>query len=208
MENVVELMERLKESSGISALLLDSEMPGLFETREWEAAAADLPVVLLAPKSAYLSYRGSLNIFEFIEKPVTAEKLEPLIWRLTGRRAGTGPLLHHRMGVPVVGDKIVRLAPSEILFVEARGSEVIVHTRYEQWPTRISFETYRSYLREDHFVLTHPSFLINMLKVGRVDRAQVHIEGSEQPVPVAIEALAEVRRKARKYAASEKSIRI
>ncbi len=190
----VELLRTLERRPDFSALLLDSELEGLADMPDSALATFDLPVLLLTPSLPYCSYAGSMEIVDFIEKPLTPFKVRQAELHLT-QHLNKRETEFDSVRIPIVDENIEHLDSSDILFIESLNRDVIVHTRERQLHTRISLKAYRNYLENGPFLSTHRSFLINVSQVERLEGENVYFADYEQPALIASDKKADVSKR-------------
>ncbi|MDO3408211.1 LytTR family transcriptional regulator DNA-binding domain-containing protein [Saccharibacillus sp. CPCC 101409] len=206
--NAFELRQLLRERRDFSALLLDTGIDGSFVSPEWETAARNIPVILLASSLPYHPYTGGLNVVEFIQKPLTPFKIQQAELRLRRYLGNPAAQSSRKSEIPVVNEEIVYLDSSDVLFIESLNRDVIVHTRQGRFSTRISLKAYRNSLQNESFMMTHRSFLVNLPHAVRIDGEDLFFEDYAQPALISSEKKAEVLRELAHYAPRNRIVQI
>lgn len=105
-----------------------------------------------------------MDALYYIVKPITDEKLK------TAMKRAIGTLTARRRCLEIVsGRKTMRVSFQDILYAEAFGNQIILHTPYGDIPT---YQSLTTLLKQtgDSFLRCHRSFLVNMDYIKRVER--------------------------------------
>jgi len=86
------------------------------------------------------------------------------------------------------GFEQLRVLFNDILFVEASGNYVSFVLEDKRVLSRATFSETIEYLPDDRFVRIHRSFLINIMKVDKIERHQITIKENKLPVSEAFSA--------------------
>jgi DNA-binding LytR/AlgR family response regulator len=74
----------------------------------------------------------------------------------------------------------VRLA--DVLWIEAMGDYVIVHTRDKKYVLHSTLRTIESKLPEDKFVRVHRSYIVQIDNIRVVDSTTIYVENTNIPL--------------------------
>lgn len=162
------VMEILKtENSPYDLYILDIEMPGMNglklakSIREKDSRAL---FVFLTSYTRYMKDVFDVVTFDFIEKPISDEKLLQILERAAtylnitsqhfsfGYRAGRYSLKYDR-----------------ILYIEKKGRQALIHTFEDVYKTNMTLEEIWKQLNPKSFVHIHSSYIINLYNLDRKD---------------------------------------
>ena len=162
------VMEILKtENSPYDLYILDIEMPGMNglklakSIREKDSRAL---FVFLTSYTRYMKDVFDVVTFDFIEKPISDEKLLQILERAAtylnitsqhfsfGYRASRYSLKYHR-----------------ILYIEKKGRQALIHTFEDVYKTNMTLEEIWKQLNPKSFVHIHSSYIINLYNLDRKD---------------------------------------
>lgn len=193
-----ELLFECGESYPYDLLILDigmKEMDGMTLARRIREKDERLPILFLTNWKEYVFEGYEVHAIRYLLKPLNSQKLFPILDEISA--AGKGEKKY--LIVSVAGDSI-KIDEDEILYLEASGHYVTLHTRmgdYEVKKTmteisgelmmgetgRLSGEKGILAAEKSCFVSTHRSFLVNLLHVERIMRTGcVLSDGSLVPV--------------------------
>ncbi|OYT16737.1 MAG: hypothetical protein B7C24_06295 [Bacteroidetes bacterium 4572_77] len=77
---------------------------------------------------------------------------------------------------------IFSLLPSNILYIEAYGNYLKIHTIEKVFITRDTMQNMQNQLLENNFCRAHKSFIVNKLKISRVVGNMLFINDVELPI--------------------------
>ncbi|MEM6533617.1 MAG: LytTR family DNA-binding domain-containing protein [Myxococcota bacterium] len=168
----LEALEVIRETAP-ELVLLDIEMPELDGVSVAEALGADGPAVIFV--TAYDRY--AIAAFDqaaadYLVKPVAPARLEVALERVRSRAAqvrGNAPHAPDRLAFKSGGDFIV-LDPTEILWVDADGPVVHIHTRAASRMCDETMSDMERRLRDRGFIRIHRSTLCNVAWVIGLER--------------------------------------
>ena len=175
-------------------VLLDVRMPGLdgMELARVLGRFADPPAVIFV--TAYEAH--ALEAFDvgaagYLLKPVDAERLDRVLRRAIGARAGTAELTTAPEDGSVIaveaGNRTILFARSDITWIESAGDYVRLHLRdgashLLRTPMAVLEEQWGDY----GFVRIHRSYLVSLRDITELtndgSHTSVHVAGRELPV--------------------------
>lgn len=169
----------LFETEGVypfDLMLLDVEMPGMDGmalARRIRETDARVPLAFLTQHTHFVYEGYEVGALRYLLKPQMAEKLPALLDELLRRRAAAQEpayLLIESEG------EMHKLDPSQIIFVEARGHDTLVHLCGQVLRVRTSFSAFITTLPAG-FAAAHRSYVVNLAHVERISRAQCRLSG-------------------------------
>lgn len=162
------VMEILKtENSPYDLYILDIEMPGMNglklakSIREKDSRAL---FVFLTSYTRYMKDVFDVVTFDFIEKPISDEKLLQILERAATYLNITSQ--HFSFGYRA---SRYSLKYDRILYIEKKGRQTLIHTFEDVYKTNMTLEEIWKQLNPKSFVHIHSSYIINLYNLDRKD---------------------------------------
>ena len=162
------VMEILKtENSPYDLYILDIEMPGMNglklakSIREKDSRAL---FVFLTSYTRYMKDVFDVVTFDFIEKPISDEKLLQILERAATYLNITSQ--HFSFGYRA---SRYSLKYDRILYIEKKGRQALIHTFEDVYKTNRTLEEIWKQLNPKSFVHIHSSYIINLYNLDRKD---------------------------------------
>lgn len=162
------VMEILKtENSPYDLYILDIEMPGMNglklakSIREKDSRAL---FVFLTSYTRYMKDVFDVVTFDFIEKPISDEKLLHILERAATYLNITSQ--HFSFGYRA---SRYSLKYDRILYIEKKGRQALIHTFEDVYKTNMTLEEIWKQLNPKSFVHIHSSYIINLYNLDRKD---------------------------------------
>lgn len=144
------------------AIFLSTMLPDMIGTEvakriRWLHDASDCAIVYLSKQLDHSTKLFSTQPFDYLLKPLRPQVLRQVVRRIEHRH------LPHTMGIRQ-GNKLLRVAHRDILFIESRAPKLVIHRRYKQLETfgRLSELS----LPAPRFLRIHQSFVVNLSHVA------------------------------------------
>ncbi|MBO0995875.1 LytR/AlgR family response regulator transcription factor [Bacillus sp. SD088] len=150
------------QKNKIELLIADIEMPGIsgYELADIiQTHGLLITVIFVTAKSGYAVQAFELNVHDYILKPYTKERLQQSLARFREKQhAGnlTGRLVLKQKG------HIEMIPKKDIIFAERTGRSTTIYTIDDEHTTYLSMNELEASLRENNFIRSHRSFLINL----------------------------------------------
>ena len=181
-----ELLFENTEDYPFDLMILDIDMQGLDSTpgmdgmslaRKIREKDAKIPILFLTNRREYVFEGYEVQALRYLLKPMSEEKLFPLLDEV--RMAASEEV--RSLIVSAEGEHC-KIAVSDILYLEADGHYVKIHTVKRDYVVKRAFTELTAELA-DGFVSTHRSYLVHLLHVERVQRTECILsDGSSIPV--------------------------
>ena len=162
------VMEILKtENSPYDLYILDIEMPGMNglklakSIREKDSRAL---FVFLTSYTRYMKDVFDVVTFDFIEKPISDEKLLQILERAATYLNITSQ--HFSFGYRA---SRYSLKYDRILYIEKKGRQALIHTFEDVYKTNMTLEEIWKQLNPKSFAHIHSSYIINLYNLDRKD---------------------------------------
>lgn len=171
----------------VDLLLLDIEMPGMSGLELTRNLAKSSPVIIFTTsKKEYAAEAFELNVADYLVKPVTVSRFIQAIDRarevINSKKEDVK--LEDQEFVFIRDSNIIRrLKIDDILFAEAMGDYVKLHTAQKFYAVHSTLKTVEERLPASKFVRVHRSYIAALNKIDSIQDGALIIQG--KPVPVA-----------------------
>lgn len=197
-ENAMEAYNYLI-SHNIDLLLLDIEMPGMSGVELTKQLASKRPLIIYTTsKKEYATEAFDLNVVDYITKPITPSRFlqaidkarEILNSKKTEIKSDEDSFVFIRDS-----NNIRRLKMDDILFAEAMGDYVKLHTTHKFYAVHTTLKAVENRLPESKFIKVHRSFIVALSKIDTIQDGAIVISGKSIPVADAFRAALNARMK-------------
>ncbi len=182
----------------VDVLLLDIQMPdltGIGLLQSLSQTRQPGPVTILTTAYADYALQGyELSVTDYLLKPISFERFFQAITKtldfLTYRKTVSQPVNTHAIPPKTSADylfvkvdyRIQKVRYADILFVEAYGEYVRIHTETETLLTLLSLSRLAESLPPDTFVRVHRSYLINLTHLDSLQGNTLYIGRQQIPL--------------------------
>jgi DNA-binding LytR/AlgR family response regulator len=171
----------------VDLLLLDIEMPGMTGIELTRNLQAERPIIIFTTsKKEYAAEAFDLNVADYIVKPITPGRFLQSIDKAREMLQSNSEQvkLSEDEFIFIRDSNIVRrLKLSEILYVEAMGDYVKLHTAQKYFAIHATMKEVEQRLPSSRFLRVHRSFIAAIDKIDTIQEGTLIING--KPVPVA-----------------------
>jgi DNA-binding LytR/AlgR family response regulator len=184
--NAMDAHNFLQELS-VDLILLDIEMPGMTGLELTKNLGNKKPIIIFTTsKKEYAAEAFELNVADYIVKPVTPARFIQAIDK------AREILNSNNEQVEMTGDEFIfirdsnivkRLKLDDILFAEAMGDFVKLHTYQKFFAIHTTLKSVEERLPASRFLRVHRSYIIAIDKIDTMQDGAVII--NEKPLPVA-----------------------
>lgn len=184
--NAMEAYNFLQKQS-VDLLLLDIEMPGMTGLELAKNLGNKRPVIVFTTsKKEYAAEAFELNVADYIVKPVTPARFIQAIDK--ARELIQSNKEEVEMGsdefIFIRDSNIVRrLLVTDILFAEAMGDYVKLHTTQKFYAIHTTLKAVEERLPSRQFIRVHRSYIVAIAKIDSIQDGALVIQG--KPIPVA-----------------------
>jgi DNA-binding LytR/AlgR family response regulator len=163
--NVDELLDYIYDNK-TDVLILDinlkSDKTGLEVASKVRESNKDTYFIFTTAHLEYAMMAYKFKTFDYLAKPVTADRLEETIVRLFEDINGL-PKKYIK-----IDNKKTIIDASEILYIKRDGMKLIFHTKSRDYETYSSFNKIQDSL-PDNFIRAHKSFIVNINNIVNLD---------------------------------------
>ena len=154
-------------------IFLDIEMPGcggIFTGNTLKQKWPNAIVIVVTSYAEYLDDAMRFHVFRYLSKPIEETRLF--------RNLDDALHLYNSSNFKIAIEtkqSVTTVSSSEIIFIEARFRDVIVHTTKGDYASNRNMQYWLNTLKGHCFFLSHRSFLINLLHVTDFDKTTIHL---------------------------------
>ncbi|MCA1801999.1 MAG: LytTR family DNA-binding domain-containing protein [Rhodothermaceae bacterium] len=167
-------------SEEIDLLFLDVNMPGLSGIELLKAISAPPPVVLTTAYPEYALEGYELNVIDYLLKPIPFDRFLKAVMKVQNRSTTTGST--GRTIMVKADKKIWPVDVADILYLEASGDYVTIHTRSRKILTHDTLRNLENKLPNGMFLRVHKSWIVAPSAVDYLEGNMLHIKGRNIPV--------------------------
>lgn len=184
-ENPVEAFKALSESK-VDILFLDVEMPEMTGL-ELLDTLSDLPqIILTTSKQTYAVDAFEYEVTDFLLKPITnysrflkAVRKAKALLESTDEKPSNNEINHIFIKVDSL---LVKFYLDEILYIEAFGDYVKIHTEEKTSIVHAKLRTVEEKLPQSDFVRIHRSYIVRLDKINNIDPSNLEIGKKVIPI--------------------------
>ncbi|NCB92508.1 MAG: response regulator transcription factor [Clostridia bacterium] len=158
--------------------IFDIEMPdmnGLQLAEEIRREDARALFVFLTSYEHYVMEVFDVVTFDYISKPITTEKLAAVL-----QKAKAYLNLTRQDFVFQYRKNQFRVCCDDILYIEKKGRQAVVHTLTENYKTNMNTDEIWEQLNEAVFSHIHVSYIVNLGHIRAVDKDEVILDNEER----------------------------
>ncbi|RDU24892.1 LytR/AlgR family response regulator transcription factor [Anaerosacchariphilus polymeriproducens] len=154
-------------------LFLDVEMPGLngiYTGSELKKRNNNIIIFIVTSYLKYLDDAMRIQVFRYLFKPLDKKRFE------NNMKDALNLYNTSMIKLPIETKQGVHtILTSDIIFVEAQGRRVIIHTEKNDYESIHNMKYWLDSLPRNNFFQTHRSFIINMEHVSNFDHSLIHL---------------------------------
>lgn len=177
----------LLQEQTVDVILLDIEMPGMTGLELTKNLGNKRPVIIFTTsKKEYAAEAFELNVADYIVKPVTPARFIQAIDKVREiLNSNTEELKFNNEEFIFIRDSNIvrRLKLDDILFAEAMGDYVKLHTLQKFFAIHTTLRTVEERLQAPKFLKVHRSYIVAINKIDTIQDGALIISG--KPLPVA-----------------------
>lgn len=183
--DAIEAQEQL-DGTSIDLLLLDIEMPGMSGLELIKKMGNKKPlIVFTTAKSDYAVEAFELNVVDYLIKPIALPRFRQAIEKATeALESNKEEVKVEDQGFVFVKDNGVlkRISIDDILFLEAMGDYVKVHTAQKFHVVHATLKSIEEKLPSSKFIRVHRSYIVAINKIDYIQEGTISIGKTSIPV--------------------------
>lgn len=170
------LVSAKEVSYDIAILDIEMDSPNGYEAALVLAKQPSPPLIIFATNSMDYTIRGYGLAFRYIPKPLTLEKLSPVL------DAAVREIYADRFAFSVDGVSYV-LRMKDIYYIEVYNHVTTLHTMDDEYSLRTSMKELLSQLPQGYFGMPHQSYIVNFTHIKTATTQEVVLtNGAHIPV--------------------------
>jgi DNA-binding LytR/AlgR family response regulator len=175
--------ERVLRSTPVDLLYLDVEMPEMTGLELVRALTVRPEIVLVTGKESYAAEAYSLEVADYLVKPIEYSAFLRATARVQKRLESTQPAKRASGFIFVrSGGRLTRLDLTEVLRVEAKGDAVLVHTPKKAYQVTATMKAVEASLPDSDFVRVHRSHIVRIDQI--VDIEETNLVVGREVIPI------------------------
>ncbi len=173
-------------TSSIDLLLLDIEMPHMTGLELIKKMGSVRPLIIFTTaKADYAVEAFELNVVDYLVKPITLPRFKQAIDKASETlESNKEELKVEEQGFVFVKDNgiLKRISIDEILFLEAMGDYVKVHTAQKFHVVHATLKSIEEKLPGTKFIRVHRSYIVAINKIDYIQEGTISIGKTSIPV--------------------------
>lgn len=180
---------RYTQNNKVDLVFLDINMPHLSGLGFLELLGSEPRVVLTSAYSEYAIEGYKYDVVDYLTKPVSFESFLRAVKkaedRMTDFKKPGGELDDFIMVKSDRKGKLVKIAFSEIVYIESMRNYVAIYTCHkERVITLISLKELEERLPKEHFFRTHKTFIVALNRIKMVDGGEIVLQEVKDRIPL------------------------
>ena len=184
--DAIEAYNVLQEQQ-VEIVLLDIEMPGMSGLELTRTLGDKRPIIIFTTsKKEYALEAFDLNVVDYLIKPITPARFIQAIQKAREvLQSQSEEVTMNELEFIFIRDSniVKRLKLDDILYVEALGDYVKLHTPQRFFAVHTTLKAVEQRLPADKFLRVHRSYMVAVNKIDTIQEGVLIING--KPVPVA-----------------------
>lgn len=188
--NPFEALNYLMEN-GIELLFLDINMPELSGIQLLKSLSYKPKVIFTTAYSEYGAESYEYNAVDYLLKPFKYDRFMRAINKLSevdnqsnGRLPGKKPSKKRDILFIKSGTQIHKIVSAQILYIEARGNYIYIHTENKKIMSLTSMNDILIDLPTSDFMRIHKSYIVALKHVDVIEKHQIFI--NEKAIPIGV----------------------
>lgn len=173
----------------IHLLFLDIHMPRISGIAFLRTLQHPPLVILTTAYPQYALEGFDLSVLDYLLKPISFDRFFKAVLKAKEhyehRRpaaAGSSPEAKDDYIFIKSDNKLVKLAYSEIVYVEALQNYVAIHTAEKKYISYLTFKSIEESLPADQFIKVHKSYLVSISKISSIEGNEIIAGGQHIPI--------------------------
>ncbi|MBO4750827.1 MAG: response regulator transcription factor [Lachnospiraceae bacterium] len=167
------LLERF-DANPYDVLFLDIEMPamdGITLAKKLRERSENVFLVFLTSHVEYALEGYEVNALRYLTKPIREDKLREVLSYVMKKNSGKRQLM-----IKSDGEEL-RINIADVIYLEAQNQYVMIHALTGDHLVRANLSDFEEQLKKDGFFRIHRGYLISLLKVKKLVKSDVTMEG-------------------------------
>lgn len=180
----MEAIEALNKYQDADILFLDIEMPEMSGLEVIKTLSSKPPIILTTSHTEYALDAYNLDVVDYLVKPITLPRLLKALSKVKQPDIGNNNHLTVEQDFFFVkkDSVLIKVPVKDILWIEALGDYVTLHTRNERFILHITLKSVESKLPVSKFVRVHRSYIVHIENVRTVEDTTIYINDISIPI--------------------------
>ncbi|MCS6968202.1 MAG: LytTR family DNA-binding domain-containing protein [Cytophagales bacterium] len=165
----------------VDVLYLDISMPDLSGIELIKALPKPPTTIFTTAYPDFALTAFELDAADYLVKPIDFARFTKSAVKII-RHRNQSDAAHCEDFFIKVNHRMVRLAASEIWFVEGLSDYVLIHTDQKQYVVNTTLKSIEEKLPSDRFVRVHRSYIVNISRIESISDNEIIIKGKEIPI--------------------------
>lgn len=170
------------QKNEVDLLFLDIQMPQLTGIQFLRIFNKDIGVIFTTAYSKYAIESFDFNVIDYLLKPISFDRFLQAVNKAIRYFGESNSEKKEDFLFLKEGSTLRKVVISDIEYVEAMQNYIRITLGSESIMALMTLKDFASQLPDDNFVQTHRSFIVNLLKVNRVEDDAVWF--GEKSVPI------------------------
>jgi DNA-binding LytR/AlgR family response regulator len=184
-ENPVKAASILTQQT-VDLIFLDIQMPKLSGIDFLKTLKSPPMVILTTAYSEYALEGYSLDVVDYLVKPITFERFLKAAQKAFEIYALRNPVKPQDVQADhffiKCDNKLERLFFSEVRYIEALQNYAVIHTQNRKLITYITMTSLESQLPKDRFLKVHKSFIVSIPQIKAIEGNEILIGDARIPI--------------------------
>lgn len=180
-KNAIEANDYLQKNE-VDLLFLDIQMPQLTGIQFLRIFNKDIGVVFTTAYSKYAIESFDFNVIDYLLKPISFDRFLQSVNKAVRYFGSNNSEKSEDFIFLKEGTSLRKVVLSEIEYVEAMQNYIRISLGPESVMALMTLKDFSSQLSDDNFVQTHRSFIVNLLKINKVENDTIWF--GEKTVPI------------------------
>ncbi|MEN7546847.1 LytTR family DNA-binding domain-containing protein [Rapidithrix thailandica] len=171
---------QLLENQAFDLLLLDLNLPKLSGRELLDSLDRPVSVVLITADEQFALQSYNYDVVDYLVKPLRFSRLFQALKKAKERMAVT-PTVDKEVFFIKDGHELVKIHLSEVFYIESESNYVVFNRGKKKNMALLSMKKLEAQLPEN-FVRIHRSYIVNLLKIEKIDHHAVWVNGKNLPI--------------------------
>jgi DNA-binding LytR/AlgR family response regulator len=137
--------------------------------------------ILISSYTKYAVDAFDMEVPDFLLKPITAERFSKAVNRFISGHTKPAEIIKKYYYVRQ-GQKLIQIDRDTILFVEAMGAYVKIHTASKKYVFESTMKSLEDSLQGEDFMRVHRSYIVRLDKINEIESGMLRI--GEHKIPI------------------------
>lgn len=171
----------LVDNNKVHIIFLDIEMPEMTGLDLINTLKHRPHIILVTSKKEYALEAFEYEVADYLLKPVTMQRFLKAVNRVKESLERSEDSIGETVFVKD-GSQFNRLEKLRILFVEAFGDYVNIHTKEKKYTVHSTMKNMENKLPKDKFIRVHRSYIVQLDKIDSIDEGIIFINKHMIPI--------------------------